>query len=81
MKTILMYFYILVICFLCFDAAYSITYGLCIENGVLILIGAFLYGLAYFLSKLILEVFDNEIIKLKEQIKKIANKYGTEEES
>lgn len=79
MKTILMYFYILIICFLCFDASYSIVYGLCIENGILILIGVFLYGLAYFLSKLILKVFDNKIIKLKEQIKKIANKYDKEE--
>ncbi len=79
MKTILMYFYILIICFLCFCASYSIVYGLCVEDGVLILIGAFLYGLAYFLSKLMLTVFDNEIIKLKKQIKELTNKYGTEE--
>lgn len=79
MKTILMYFYILVICFLCFDASYSITYGVCVEDGILILIGAFLFGLAYFLGTLVRETFDNEITKLKKQIKKLANKYGTEE--
>ena len=79
MKTILMYFYILVICFLCFTASYSIVYGLCVEDGILMLIGVSLFGLAYFLSKLIIKAFDNEIIKLKKQIKELVNKYGTEE--
>lgn len=74
-----MYFYILIICFLCFVSSYTIVYGLCVEDGILILIGAFLFVLAYFLSKLIIKIFDNEIIKLKKQIKEIVNKYGTEE--
>lgn len=79
MKTILMYLYILTICFLCFTSSYTIVFGICVENGILMLIGASLFGLAYFLSKLMFKVFDNEIIRLKEQIRKLANKYGTEE--
>ena len=74
-----MYFYILIICFLCFCASYSIVYGLCVKDGVLILIGAFLYGLAYFLSKLMLTVFEDELWDLREKIIKLANKYGKEE--
>ncbi len=74
-----MYFYILVICFLCFTASYSIVYGLCVENGILMLIGVSLFGLAYFISKLISIVFENELYDLREKIIKLTNKYGTEE--
>lgn len=79
MKTILTYLYIITICFLCFCASFSITYGICIENGTSILIGVFLYGIAYLLSKLLVITFDNEIKKIKNQIKELANKYGKEE--
>jgi len=74
-----MYFYILVICFLCFTASYSIVYGLCVEDGILMLIGVSLFGLAYFISKLISIVFENELYDLREKIIKLTNKYGTEE--
>lgn len=74
-----MYLYILTICFLCFASSYAIIFGLCVEDGILMLIGAFLFGITYFTSKLIFIVFENELWNLKEKIIKLANKYGKEE--
>lgn len=79
MKTILMYFYILIIYFLCFGALYSITYGICVEDSILMLIGAFLFGITYFISKLMFTVFENKLWDLREKIIKLANKYSKEE--
>lgn len=74
-----MYLYILTICFLCFASSYAIVFGMCVGNGVLMLIGAFLFGITYFISKLMFIVFENELWDLREKIIKLANKYGKEE--